>query len=140
MAETIDLEGPITFGLLSERVARAHGFQRTGSEIKGRIWLAASRSGRYHSKTPDDREVFWPQGSTPSREVAYRSHEVVGYHRDWKELPYQEKLGLVRAGWCSSPEATAYSVAQILGVGRVSRGLKAEVSRFWEIVKLAGDA
>ncbi|MFN9944142.1 MAG: DUF3320 domain-containing protein, partial [bacterium] len=41
--DIIDMMGPITFVHLAEKVARAHGFQRTGSEIKKRVWAAVGR-------------------------------------------------------------------------------------------------
>src|SRR5690606_41038005 len=64
-ATIIDGEGPITFKRLTDRIARAHGFQRTGRQISSTVWAACRRLRRYAS-TPDGHKVFWPEGPDPA--------------------------------------------------------------------------
>ena len=89
----IDQLGPITFVHLSERIARAHRFQRTGSEIKKRVW-AAIKSQRKTTKGADGAVIFWPDSLTPTTHVAFRGRTVQGEARSWQVTPYVEKLGL----------------------------------------------
>lgn len=89
----VDSHGPITFKHLSERVARAHGFQRTGSEIKQRVWAAVSRIRKY-SAMPDGNKVFWPKDADIREQMSFRGLRFGTVERVWADVPYVEKLGL----------------------------------------------
>lgn len=89
----IDAQGPITFKHLSERVARAHGFQRTGSEIKQRVWAAVSRL-RSYSSAPDGQKTFWPKDMPARGHVNFRGLRFGSVTRGWADVPYEEKVGL----------------------------------------------
>jgi very-short-patch-repair endonuclease len=91
--EYVDRLGPITFKHLSDIIARAHGFQRTGSEIKRQVWAAVSRSRR-SSRSPSGDTVLWPRNMTPTDVAAFRGLTVGGSPRAWYDVPYPEKLGL----------------------------------------------
>ena len=91
----IDKLGPVTFRYLSEIVARAHGFQRTGSQIKKQVWTAVSRSRR-SSKSPNQETVFWPSNMSPASTVTFRGLTVGGDERAWQNIPHPELLGLAR--------------------------------------------
>ena len=67
----IDTDGPITFRHLGTKLARAHGFQRTGSAIRKQVWasertkagLAAARArgkrgGRPAKLKPKDIRII----------------------------------------------------------------------------------
>src|SRR5690606_7785334 len=41
--QIIDNLGPVTFRALSTKIARLHGFNRTGSQIKKQVWAAISK-------------------------------------------------------------------------------------------------
>ncbi len=94
--QIIDRRGPVTFRHLCDLIARAHGFQRTGSQIKRQVWATLSKS-RKSSKSPNGETVFWPKGSDPRPSVAFRGLDVDGYVRVWSDVPYPEKLGLAIA-------------------------------------------
>ena len=64
----------------------------TGSEIAATIRSALARK-RKVSATPDGGAVCWPEGMAPTNVTAFR--DIAG--RDWKDVPYPEKLGLVAA-------------------------------------------
>lgn len=92
-AQIINRLGPITFAHLCEVVARAHGFQRTGKQIKGQIWGAISRAVT-HTRAPDQNTILWPEGMVPCEMLEYRGLDVSGSERKWNQVPYPEKLGL----------------------------------------------
>jgi len=89
----IDTFGPITFKHLSERVARIHGFKRTGSEIKSRVWAEVHRL-RTHSRDLDGQTTLWPKGMEPVLVVRFRGMKIGQMERSWADVPYTEKLGL----------------------------------------------
>jgi very-short-patch-repair endonuclease len=126
-ASIIDSEGPVVFRLLSERVARAHGFARTGSVIKRQVWRACQRL-RMAARTPDDHVVFWPAGMAPSPIVGYRTLN----DRNWSDVPYPEKLGLVQRARASDVDRTVRAVAALAGIGRVSEKVHVEIARLVE--------
>jgi very-short-patch-repair endonuclease len=70
VALTLKHEAPIYEDVLVARIARAHGFQRSGD----RIQKAVSRIvGRKYRKTQDDgRTVVWAENSTETALVSYR--------------------------------------------------------------------
>ena len=125
-ANIIDAEGPIVFRLLSERIARVHGFQRTGSQIKRQVW-AASKGLRPHVQTPDGHSVFWPAGTPPQAIWPYRGRVVGGVERAWSDVPYAEKLHLVQRLRKQDPEDTVRSVADEIGFARVTAQFRLEI-------------
>ncbi len=91
--EIIDQVGPITYRHLSERIARLHDFQRTGSQIRKRVWKAVNRERKY-TKGPTGENIFWPNGVDPKSTIPFRGLAVDGDERSWGHVPYPEKLGL----------------------------------------------
>lgn len=125
----IDTEGPITFKRLSDLIARRHGFLRTGSQISGTVWHAIHEA-RSLTRTPDEHSVFWPSGVDPSDVVAFRGLALPGGLREWKNVPYPEKLGLVCELRASRDVAEA--VALRIGYGRITQSFRAEISKLVE--------
>ena len=91
--EIIDNLGPITFRHLCEKIARFHGFQRTGSQIRKTVW-AAIHKDRKPEKGPKGENIFWPKDKQPANLIPFRGMKVSGEERSWKQVPYPEKLGL----------------------------------------------
>ena len=86
-AAIIDEAGPITFKHLSEIIARQHGFQRTGRQIKSQVW-AAAKDARKHTADPDGQKVFWPEGAEPADIVSFRGLAPGGHERGWRDVPH----------------------------------------------------
>jgi hypothetical protein len=85
--------GPIRLDRLAQKVARLHGFQRTGREIQDRV--SASIPSDY-GRTQEDLGVFvWPRGADPSTLDAFR-HSAGGEARDPSEIPMEELVALAR--------------------------------------------
>lgn len=125
----IDAEGPITFKLLATRVARQHGFRRTGKQIKRTIWQAAKQSERQSQTTADENTTFWPQGIAPSDRYPFRGLNVAGHERTWRDLPLCEKIDLLRTADGQSVEETARKIAETLGMRRVTPRFVESVTR-----------
>jgi hypothetical protein len=117
----IDEVGPVTFQALCVRIARAHGFQRTGREIVATVRAALGRR-RTITPSPDGGEVCWPERTAPAATIVFR--EMAG--RDWKDVPYPEKLGLV-ATLRSRHDDLPRAVASRIGLARVRAPFVAEI-------------
>lgn len=124
--EIIDAEGPVTFKRLSDLIARAHGFQRTGRQISSAVWQACARA-RHYVATPDGHKVFWPNGVAPEALVHFRGLVVNGERRDWREVPHPEKLWLVQKTLEGGSEDLARAVAEVIGVSRLTAQFRAEI-------------
>jgi hypothetical protein len=85
----IEIEGPIYFDVLIERIARAHGFQRSGENVQ-RIIRAALGRQRFPATRDGDREVIWPQNAKPCTKIPYRG----AGGRDHSDVPLPELAGL----------------------------------------------
>lgn len=89
----IDGAGPVMLDYLAARMARAHGFGRTGSTIRDRVLIAVGRA-RTITKDPGNVRVAWPAGMEPLDSMPYRGSEVEGEPRGWDAVPRVERLGL----------------------------------------------
>lgn len=125
-AAMIDAEGPITFKRLSDRIARAHGFQRTGRQISSTVWAICSHL-RPHVATPDDHKVFWPHGMPSEALVRFRGLAINGERREWREVPHPEKLWLVRKILDGGSDDSARAVAEAIGIARVTTQFRSEI-------------
>jgi hypothetical protein len=89
--QVISVEGPVYFDVLVTRVARAHGFQRSGNNIQGAIMAAVDQ--RFPRTREDNRVVLWPVGATVATVVEYRSSS----NRPYTDVPLAELAGLAGA-------------------------------------------
>lgn len=125
--DLVDRFGPMTFRHLSELVARAHGFQRTGSQIKSQVWSAISKSRR-HSRDGKGESTIWPKGMEPAQVIPFRGMIVGGEQREWPYVPYPEKLGLaieIRAK--GRGDDLASQMASRIGLARLKQTTRAEL-------------
>jgi Protein of unknown function (DUF4011)/REase_MTES_1575/AAA domain/Protein of unknown function (DUF3320) len=67
----IEIEGPIYFDVLIDRISRAHGFQRSGETVQ-RIIRASLGRGRFPATLEGDREIIWPKDAAPGTKSPYR--------------------------------------------------------------------
>jgi hypothetical protein len=129
-AFVIAKEGPIFADLLITRIARAHGFGRSGGKIR-EIIRAAIDPGFSTSKQ-DELVVLWPEGMEPKSVVEFRfaSLEVRGLN----DIPEVELLGLIKEThqeW-STPDGAVANLAAALGVGRLTDGVRRRLSSLIE--------
>jgi len=70
IAHVVEIEGPVLDGVLARRIARAHGWQRTGSRIRERVEALAAR--QFKTTKEDVGTFYWPAGRTPDGSIAFR--------------------------------------------------------------------
>lgn len=132
-AGLIEQEGPITFKRITDHLARGHGFQRTGKQIRQTVWRAIHQRHQT-SRTPDGHTIFWPPHVVPKTVVAFRGLRVGHRDRDWREVPYPEKLGLIeeliKNG--TTRDSLARRVAERIGMGRVTSTLNQEIENLFD--------
>ena len=121
----VDEAGPIRFKHLCEIIARRHGFQRTGKQIKSQIWAAIKDARRYTAE-PDGQKVFWPAGAEPSDIVAFRGPMPGGHERSWREVPRAEMLGLAAKAITQGGDPVE-TMAAALGLKRLATGTREEL-------------
>lgn len=92
VADVIATEGPLYEEQLVQRIARAHGFQRAGAQIRDVVLAAVS------SQVPrcgdDDRTLYWPEGADTTAIVPYRDSDVAD--RSYADIPLIELASLAR--------------------------------------------
>jgi transcription elongation GreA/GreB family factor len=124
--DLVDRLGPITFRHLSELVARAHGFQRTGSQIKSQVWAAVSKS-RPHTRDANGESTLWPKDSEPAEIISFRGMIVAGEQREWSYVPYPEKLGLASEVAAKGRGDLAGEMASRIGFARLKQTTRQEL-------------
>lgn len=87
-------EGPVLDAVLARRIARAHGFQRTGSRIQERVEQIAKQ--RFGNTEESAGTFYWPDGVTPGAEVNFRWPADEDTARGVEEICEQELLSLAR--------------------------------------------
>ena len=86
IAHVIEVEGPIFEDVLVDRVARAHGLRRSGSQIRRRV-VGLLPSGVLRA-AEGERKVVWPFGKEPGRIHIYRKDRTGG--RGHEDIPVEE--------------------------------------------------
>ena len=114
----IALEAPIYFDVLVERIARAHGFQRSGEVVQKTVWSALGR-GRFPSSRDGDRYIIWP----PDAEVVAKTTYRGAGGRDHGDIPLPELAGLaeiLRAEGLEEQEEIIRGMQDHFGLGRLA--------------------
>ncbi|WP_425319148.1 DUF3320 domain-containing protein [Rhodoferax fermentans] len=90
----VQREGPLQDAVLARRIARAHGFQRTGGRIQERVEQIARRL----FKTTEEAAgtFYWPREVEPCREVTFRWPTNDDSTRGVEEICEAELLSLAR--------------------------------------------
>jgi very-short-patch-repair endonuclease len=126
-AYVIQKEGPIFSDLLITRIARAHGFARSGGKIRETI--SAAIGSDYPTSKQGEDTLLWPMGVQPTDRVDFRpaSLEVRGLY----DIPDVELIGLAKAisrdGLDS--EATLLAMASAVGIGRITDGIRHRLAK-----------
>ncbi len=70
IAHVVEVEGPVLDTVVARRIARAHGWQRTGSRIQERVGTLASKT---HKTTDEDVGTFyWASSRGPGLPISFR--------------------------------------------------------------------
>jgi very-short-patch-repair endonuclease len=125
-AYVVQKEGPIFSDLLITRIARAHGFARSGGKIRETISTAIG-SDFLTSKEGEDT-LLWPAGVQPTDRVDFRpaSLEIRGLN----DIPDVELIGLAKAISCDGldSEATLLGMVSALGIARITDGIRGRLT------------
>lgn len=87
-------EGPVLDAVLARRIARAHGFQRTGSRIQERVEQIARHL--FDAIEEPGGTFYWPRGVDTQAEFAFRWPSDEGSARDIEEICESELVSLAR--------------------------------------------
>ncbi|NJC46751.1 UNVERIFIED_ORG: very-short-patch-repair endonuclease [Xanthomonas campestris] len=116
IAHVIDHEGPVLDALLARRIARAHGWVRTGGRIRERVFQLA----RARHRTTDEEigTFYWPEHLDPATEPPFRAPADEDSVRAVDEISLQELASLARAviAQGTKDEAVYYAMARRLGL------------------------
>jgi len=70
IAHVVEVEGPVLDAVLARRIARAHGWQRTGSRIRERVEALAAK--QFKTTEEDVGMFYWPAGQHSDGCVVFR--------------------------------------------------------------------
>ena len=128
----IEVEAPVFGDVIVTRVARIHGYLRTGNTIQKLVLSAVDL--RFPRTVEDGREVFWPAGAPTGMPVSFRAS--LGQERSHNDIPIAELAGLafpyVRIRM--DDEQVLKKMAEHFGLGRLREATRA---RFYKAVMLA---
>jgi very-short-patch-repair endonuclease len=85
----VEAEGPIYFDVLVDRIARAHGFQRSGETVQ-RIIVTVVGRNRFPTSRDIDRDIIWPKDAAIGPKTPYRG----AGGREHGDIPLPELAGL----------------------------------------------
>ncbi len=115
----IDIEGPVHEEVLARRIARHHGFKRTGRRIRERVLRLAKRRRHHHNESVGT--FFWSQSQAPDYRAPAR---YLGRGEDMRDIAYicedelraiDEVLGL---------GGDVSSIARALGIERLRQSTR----------------
>jgi hypothetical protein len=112
------IEGPIYFDVLIDRIARAHGFQRSGETVQKIIRAALGRT-RFPATKDGDREIVWPQNVVSGDKIPYRG----AGGREHGDVPLPELAGLadlLRTQGLEDDEDLIRGMQEHFGLGRLA--------------------
>lgn len=115
----VSAEGPILDMALARRIARAHGFQRTGGRIQDRVDQLAKRSFKV---TRESAGLFyWPKEREPGTPVEFRWPANEESIRGVEEICEQELVALARSIVSSgqSGDSAVVAMAREIGLSRL---------------------
>jgi very-short-patch-repair endonuclease len=116
----IEREGPVLDTVLGRRIARAHGFQRTGNRIQDRVDAIALR--RFRTTQNAAGAFYWPAAVAPGASIHFRWPLEDENARGIDEICDQELRSLahyVRQKSGLSGEAALVAMARALGLQKL---------------------
>jgi very-short-patch-repair endonuclease len=115
----VEQEGPVLDSVLAQRIARAHGFQRTGSRIQTRVEQIAQRN--YATSEEAAGTFYWPAGVLLGTEVPFRWPTDDESARSVEQICTQELVSLAQwvLGTGLAGEDALIAMARELGLARL---------------------
>lgn len=122
----LEQEAPILDKALVDRIARVHGFRRSGRLIRERVLELAER--HYHFRPgpwPEHEDFVWLMADDPKRWSAYRVPEREEDVRFVEEIAPEEIIAAAKAIEGDDP---AVDIARLFGVRRLSAAAKERIN------------
>lgn len=119
----LTLEAPILDSLLVQRIARAHGFMRSGRLIRERVLELVEKKYHLHRGTTDDIFV-WINEQQRQKWTTYRVPATDNDVRSIEEIPLEE---LKAATSAVSIEDQALEIARLFGIKRLSNSARGKI-------------
>ena len=116
LGRVMTAEAPIRDDCLVERVARAHGFRRSGRAIRDRV-MTLARAATHATREPDGATFLWPDSVAPGVWDRARYPTTSDDIRALEDIALPELTAALRA--CSGEDPAA-DAARALGVRRLS--------------------
>ena len=116
-AHIIQIEGPIFDDVMVRRIARAHGFARTGDKIRTAVLKAVDPSFPHSQEA--GRSIFWPEDADPDALTPFR--RAAAAERDHGDIPLSELASLAR-GYLNEgadQDEAVRRMAAAFGLGRL---------------------
>jgi very-short-patch-repair endonuclease len=132
----LEAEAPILDKALVDRIARAHGFRRSGRLIRDRILVLAKR--RYHfqvDSAPEHGAFVWMSADDPGRWDVFRVPEREEDIRFIEEIPIEE---LAAAACIARGNDLPIEVARMFRVQRLSAPARARLERAAQSLRPVG--
>lgn len=119
----LEQEAPIAETLLVQRIARAHGFQRSGRLIRDRIMSIAER--QYHIATDAGGNKFvWPDSDAPRH---WRSCRIPATENDVRSIEEIAPEEIRAAAQFEDGNDAAASIARKFGIRRLSSTVRSRI-------------
>jgi very-short-patch-repair endonuclease len=125
--EVLEQEAPILDKVLVDRIARAHGFKRSGRLIRERVLELAERHYHFQPDSELDHGHFvWLAADDPVRWNIYRVPEQEEDIRFIEELAPEEIVAIARSIQSDDP---VVDIARAFGIRRLSASAKGRLVR-----------
>jgi len=127
VAHVIDHEGPVLDALLARRIARAHGWLRTGGRIRERVFQLAR--DRYRATNEEVGTFYWPGHLDPAAESPFRTPGDEDSVRAVDEISLAELVSLARSviSQGTQGDAVYQSMARRLGLQQLRAASRARL-------------
>ncbi|WP_197452848.1 DUF3320 domain-containing protein [Rosistilla oblonga] len=129
--KVVECEGPIRDDLVAKRIARAHGFARTGAKIKLRVLETVPELTTTRESVGD---FLWPDAAVPDS-LPFRKAFHSDDRRNLDEIAMPELVGLIqseRQHLESEDPALAY--AREMGLARLAKSARERIEMAIEFV------
>lgn len=132
VAAVVEAESPVRDDVLAQRIARAHGWSRTGGRIRERIDLHLKR---YESTADSAGRFIWTTGSIRPV-VSFRDHLTEDDRRQVSDIAIAELAGFVREHIAVFDEPDpALVIARMIGLERLAASSRARIEEAIELAK-----
>ncbi len=129
VAHVIEEEGPVLDSILARRIARAHGWSRTGARIRDRVSGVALLG---HRKTEEVvGQFYWPKRLQDASALVFRRPVDAENMRTVDEICALELSALARAlaDRSLSGDELVYAMAREIGLQKVSAPTRARIQQ-----------